>query len=148
MKPSRGVDLAVMRGCLCTELRRASRLVTQHYDAALRAHRLRATQLPLLVAAEVAGTITIAALGARLGMERTTVLRNLRPLARRGLVRIQMSSDSRRSEVRLTGAGRRLLERAYPSWEQAQRTITDALRDPAWKQLLGRLARETARVPA
>lgn len=129
-----------MRDCVCTELRRAARLVTQRYDAALRPHGLRATQLPILVAAAVAGPLSLAALSSRLGMERTTLLRNLRPLARRGLVRVRSSADSRRGEVCLTDGGRKLLERAYPAWEAAQQAVLRSVKDSGWKRVLARLA--------
>lgn len=138
-------DLARMQDCVCTELRRASRLVTQRYDAALRPFGLRATQLPILVAAEVAGPVPLAALSARLGMERTTLLRNLRPLTRQGLVRVDTAAGSTRGEVHLTRAGRALLERVYPAWEEAQLAVLRSVRDPGWKRVLAQLAGDLTR---
>ena len=108
-----------MSGCVCFTLRKATRAATQFYDHALRRHRLRVTQLPILVAAGLHGAVPLAELAEALGMDRTTLLRNVRPLVRRRLLDVS-AADSNRTEVRATPAGRSLLSRAYPDWKRAQ----------------------------
>src|SRR5690606_24901024 len=65
-------------------------------------------------------------LAASLGMDRTTLTRNLRPLLRDGLLAEVRDEDPRRRVVALTAAGRQRLARARPLWQRAQRRI-DAL---------------------
>jgi DNA-binding MarR family transcriptional regulator len=52
-------------------------------------------------------------------MDRTTLTAALKPLERRGLLRIKVDSADRRSRiVTLTPEGRRLLARAVPVWRR------------------------------
>lgn len=121
--------IAEMEGCVCLALRRASRTLTRFYDRAFRAHRLRATQFPILVAACKHGTAPLADVAETLGMDRTTLLRNVRPLARRRLVEVSLGADSKRTEIRATPAGRALVVRLYPEWKKAQVQALEALGD-------------------
>jgi hypothetical protein len=96
--------LEEMSGCVCLALRKAARAVTQFYDRALKAHRLRVTQLPILVAASQHGSVPLAKLAHMLGMDRTTLLRNVRPLVRRRLLEVSLGAEARRPR---SGHGRR-----------------------------------------
>jgi DNA-binding MarR family transcriptional regulator len=128
-----------MMGCVCTALRRTSREVTRFFDEALRRHRLRVTQLPILVAANLADpakSVPLAALAERFGMERTTLLRNVRPLVRRKLVTIVAEGPSRRSAIRATAAGRALLMRLYPEWKRAQEATLERVAGLEWSRAL------------
>ena len=60
-------------------------------------------------------------------MDRTTLTRNLKPLVRRGLIRIEHEADQRIRNVNLTKSGRRVFEEARPQWEQAQSRIVERL---------------------
>jgi len=137
-----------MSGCVCFALRRATRAVTQFYDGALKRHRLRVTQLPILVAASSQESVPLAALAQELGMDRTTLLRNVRPLVRRRLVSVAPAPDSRRTEIRATAAGRALLARVYPEWKRAQERALQSLEGLEWLrglETLSRVARPAAR---
>jgi DNA-binding MarR family transcriptional regulator len=125
-----------MTGCVGFALRKAARVVTQFYDRALRPHRLRITQLPILVAASQGRSMPLARLAHELGMDRTTLLRNVRPLVRRGLVEVSPAADSRRTEVRATARGRTLLARVYPDWKKAQERALRSLPGSAWPRRL------------
>jgi DNA-binding MarR family transcriptional regulator len=129
-----------MMGCVCCALRRTTRALTQFYDRALRAHRLRITQLPILVAASRPGAVPLGRVAERLGMDRTTLLRNVRPLVKRRLVQVALSPESRRTEIRLTPAGRALLARVYPEWKQAQAWALARLGGSEWSRKLTALA--------
>jgi DNA-binding MarR family transcriptional regulator len=120
---------AEMDGCVCLALRRAARTLTRFYDRALRPHGLRATQFPILVAACKPESVPHAEVAEALGMDRTTLLRNVRPLVRRRLVEVQPAADSRRTEIRATAAGRALVTRAYPEWKRIQARALKSLRD-------------------
>jgi DNA-binding MarR family transcriptional regulator len=137
-----------MSGCVCFALRRTTRAVTQFYDRALKPHRLRATQFPILVAASSQGAVPLARLAQTLGMDRTTLLRNVRPLVRRGLLRVAPAAHSRRTEIRATVAGRALLARVYPDWKRAQAQALQTLEGSDWSRsldTLSRMARSAAR---
>jgi DNA-binding MarR family transcriptional regulator len=125
-----------MAGCVCFRLRKTVRAMTQFYDRALKAHRLRITQLPILVAASQHGAVPLAKLAQVLGMDRTTLLRNVRPLVRRRLLNVSQAAASPRTEVRATPAGRALLARVYPDWRKAQDRSLASLEGLGWSESL------------
>ena len=133
-----------LRDCACFSLRRAARAVTQLYDDMLRPSGLRATQFSLLAVIRLTGTGTISALAQAAVMDRTTLTRNLKPLAEAGLVAVREGDDARVREVTLTAAGRARLAAAQPYWEKAQRRMTDALGQPRMDRLLADLSSAVA----
>src|ERR1700720_911057 len=118
-KPDIGVTAC--RDCLCLASRRASRAITRAFDRRLRPHGIRATQFSILVMLIERGPSTIGELADALGLERTTLSRNLDLIVAQGWVKIKVGADDPRSrEVAITGAGRRAVVAALPSWRQAQ----------------------------
>lgn len=128
------------QACLCFNLRKAARAVTQLYDAALEPAGLRATQFSLLAALDRRDAVTITDLARAMVMDRTTLTRNLRPLEKQGLVAIAPGDDRRTREVSLTRRGRQTLTRATPRWRHAQTGMLDALGDRRARRLLGELS--------
>jgi DNA-binding MarR family transcriptional regulator len=107
--------------CNCLALRQASRHVTQFYDLHLAAAGLRTTQFSILAKLRALGPLTINALASELVMDRTTLGRNVLPLARAGLIAaIRGSADRRSKELRLTEAGLARLRQARKGWAEAQ----------------------------
>jgi DNA-binding MarR family transcriptional regulator len=124
--------------CTCLALRRATRRVTQIYDAHMKPLGLRITQFAVLGQLAGAGApdstpaISITALARRLGLDRSTLGRNVRPLIKTGLVVMEGGADRRAHTLALTDAGRALLEKAIPLWREAQRHVSEKLgRDKA-----------------
>ncbi len=115
------------RACLCFNLRKSARAVTQFYDEALRPTALRTTQFSLLVGMRIMRSTTLNALAEAMGMDRTTLTRNLRPLQRRGLVRVTPGQDRREREVRLSPAGEHALAKALPLWKKVQEKVATEL---------------------
>ena len=110
--------------CYANRLRNAARAITRHYDARLKPLDLRISQLSVLTAASVAdGQLTIVELAEKLGMDRSTLSRNLDPLERRGLIELGPEGRHRARRVMLTEAGQALLREAYPLWRAAQHGI-------------------------
>ncbi len=68
--------------CICNNLRRAARLVTNYYDKLLEPAGLRVSQATVLVVLYLAGVQTINEMAEQLELDRTTLTRNLKPLAR------------------------------------------------------------------
>jgi len=118
--------------CACHKVRMAARAVTRAYDDALRALGLRATQYAVLVAIGNEGAMSITALAEVLGMDRTTLTRNLGPLAKEGLVAVGVEAWRRSRAVEITKKGRARLREALPLWEQAQATLKGKLGDRNW----------------
>ena len=83
---SRDSALEMRRFCASVNFRRAARVVTRHYDAALRTAGITATQLPLLAAIGTGTNASITMLADALDLERSTVSRELDALYRRGLI--------------------------------------------------------------
>ncbi len=130
--------------CHCSLLRRTARRVTQFYDEALAPARIRLTQYSLLSTIDRAGSIALTPLAERLGMDRTTLTRNLTPLVTRKLVKLE-SAAGRTKFARLTARGAKVLVEAYPYWLAAQRGFARGL-EPDDAATLRALASEAARV--
>lgn len=127
--------------CACSQLRRTARAVSSLYDDFLAASGLTVTQYALLVNIARADGISRTTLSATLGMERTTLTRNLGPLERLGLIDDATRGADRRERVlRLTTMGRRRLQRSLPRWERAQRAFLAAFGRARFDQLRGLLA--------
>jgi DNA-binding MarR family transcriptional regulator len=122
----------VIRDCACHKVRMAARSVTRAYDDALRALGLRATQYAVLVAVANEGAISITALAEVLGMDRTTLTRNLDPLAKGGLLSVGIEGWRRSRAMEITKKGRTRLREALPLWEQAQAALKGKLGDRNW----------------
>ncbi len=126
--------------CTCANLRKAARVVTQAYDAALQPIGLKATQFTLLATLTKLGDAPLTRLADALVMDRTTLTRNLRPLVREGHIRIDQEEDQRVRKVSLTDAGREVFDNARPRWEQAQSKIRGTLGQARWSGLLDGLS--------
>ncbi len=101
--------------------------MAQYYDAALAPAGLKGTQVALLNAVSLLDRPGMQRLAAALGMDRTTLTRNLRPLEVRALVALWPGEDQRERHVSLTGAGRATLAEALRLWEAAQEQLVSRL---------------------
>ena len=124
------------RSCTCFNLRKAARAVTQLYEAALEPTGLRATQMSVLVALSLAERAPLSRVADALVMDRTTLTRNLRPLQRRGWVRMEPGEDRRERTLSLTDSGRAVLAAAMPLWRQAQARVLAQIGEARWAGLL------------
>jgi DNA-binding MarR family transcriptional regulator len=116
------------RDCTCSTLRRASRAVTQHYESSFRGTGLRATQFTVLATLAQAGPLPLTELATRLGLERTSLTRNLRPLEKKGFVRALADDDQRIRRIALTKKGENIALAALGAWNHAQSTVDEVLR--------------------
>jgi len=125
--------------CACFNLRRAARLVSQKYDQSLKKTGLKANQLSILIAAYDMGDRGMAKLAKFLGMERTTLTRNLSILERSGFLEITPGRDLREKKISITPKGKNILKSALPLWQKAQEEIVASIGDQAWQNLLSGL---------
>jgi DNA-binding MarR family transcriptional regulator len=118
--------------CACHKVRMAARAVTRAYDEALRPVGLRATQLAVLVAMTKHDAISINSLAEFIGMDRTTLTRNLRPLEKEGLISRGVEGWRRSRALEITKKGRSRLHEALPFWIRAQWALKRKLGDRNW----------------
>lgn len=130
----------VVSDCTCFNLRKASRVVTQLFDQVLQPSGVLANQFTLLAALSLAESVSITRLAQELVMDRTTLTRNLKPLEREGLIRIEPGQDQRVRVVSLTEKGQAALAKAQPLWQQAQAKVIEELGQDRWQTLLSHLA--------
>ena len=133
------LDLSTMENCICFNLRWVTRAVTQFFDAEIRRHGIRPTQTPILGALRARSGLGMAELSDWLGMERTTLVRNLRPLQRDGLVRITGGGRGGRVELAITEKGRKALAKMLPAWRAAQDEVVRTLGKQRWSAIINDL---------
>jgi DNA-binding MarR family transcriptional regulator len=132
-------SLATM--CVCNNLRRTSRAVTNYYDRLLgQVSDVRMSQVIVLVVLYLAGPQTIHELAELMALDRTTIGRNLRPLAQQGLLTLTPGSDQRTRVVTLTAQGQETLLCVVPQWERAQEHMVTGIGQAQVAAFLDQLA--------
>ncbi len=112
--------LEVRDACLCLHVQRAARALARRFDEALRPVELTSGQFSLLTSLNRPEPPTIGSVATLLAMDRTTLTANLKPLERRGLLKVAIDKEDKRSRrLTITAAGRALLRKAYPLWKEA-----------------------------
>lgn len=106
-------------GCTCFKLRKLTRAMSRLYDQHLATVGLKTTQYSVLANAARAA-LPVAELAELLGMERTTLTRNLKPLIEAGWITLNAGADSRQRIVTISGDGRAKVKEAYAAWRRAQ----------------------------
>jgi DNA-binding MarR family transcriptional regulator len=125
-----------LRGCTCFKVRRLARTVSRLYDQHLAVAGLKTTQYSLLRAVAL-GPAPLARVAGELGVERTTLTRNLKPLLAAGLVDIATGADARERLVALTPLGVAAIARGKVAWRRAQ----DELQATLGQEFVGGLHR-------
>lgn len=108
------------QGCTNLKLRQLTRRVTQLYDARVGKSGLKTTQFSLLTAVERMGPLQPGALARVLGLQASTLTRNLKPLLAAGLLHLGPGADGRSRLVDITEAGRSKRAEAKSLWKSAQ----------------------------
>jgi DNA-binding MarR family transcriptional regulator len=117
--------------CLCLHVQRAARVVARRFDDALRPLGLTNGQFSLLVSLSRPGPASMSAIASLLAVDRTTLTANLKPLERRGLLKIAADKVDRRNRtITLTAKGRKLVRTAYPIWERTHDALEKPLKAP------------------
>jgi DNA-binding MarR family transcriptional regulator len=113
--------------CYCIKVRRAARIVTTYYDKFLAPSGLTVNQYCLLVNLEKHGESNVSELANYVGLERTTLVRNIKPLLERGYALDASRAEARDCRLSVTAIGREALSVAVPLWEKAQKSIDDKI---------------------
>src|SRR3954466_15392525 len=120
---------SISRTCIAVRLRLLNRVVTNLYDDALRPLGLKVSQLNVLIVAARLGLARPAQGGEILQPDTSPPSRNVKPLQAHGWLEVVPDEDARAQPFRLTPHGKRLIEKAVPAWEQAQRQTAELLGD-------------------
>lgn len=121
--------------CACASTRRAARALTQLYDGFLGEHGIEAAQFALLSTIQGLGPTSQVAVGRALGLDKTTLSRNVRVLARAGWVEASESATGRERGLAVTAEGRRVLTAAGPAWHAAQTALRTSIDAERWREV-------------
>jgi DNA-binding MarR family transcriptional regulator len=114
----------VRDNCLCLHVQRAARGLARRFDDVFRPLDLTHGQFSLLMSLNRPEPPTIGSVAELLAMDRTTLTAALKPLERRGLVKVSVDKEDKRSRrLTITAAGRALLAKAFPLWRETHASI-------------------------
>jgi DNA-binding MarR family transcriptional regulator len=142
-RPAEDLDLCmrVRAMCACNQLRRATRGITQLYEAEMASCGVKVTQLPILVGLRSEGDLSVTRLAGALSLDRTTLTRNLGVLEKRGLIRMTEDLDDARVRmVSLTPDGEQVLSGALACWEGVQDVVEERFGKERLRALYDELA--------
>lgn len=115
---------AAMAVCPAWHARLAARRITQFFEARMSASGLSIAQFGLMAQIAAAEDDTLGALAVRMGLDQSTLSRNLKGLEEAGLIEIAVArDDQRRRMVWLTETGALRLQAALPHWRAAEEEI-------------------------
>ncbi|HWB11250.1 MAG TPA: MarR family winged helix-turn-helix transcriptional regulator [Pirellulales bacterium] len=117
----------IARNCIAVRLRSLNRVVTNFYDDALRPLGLKVSQLNILVVTAKLGLARPAQVCDILQLDTSTLSRNVERMRANGWLEVVPEEDARAQPFRLTPQGKRLIDKAFPAWEKAQRQAADLL---------------------
>jgi DNA-binding MarR family transcriptional regulator len=117
------IDYMAAAGCFCLASRQAARKITRLYDGVMQKSGMRSTQFTILSQLMLRGELPIGRLASLLGMERTTLTRNLTPLEQRKWISIKAGDDPRSRMLGITASGRAAVRRGFPFWSRAQEEV-------------------------
>lgn len=119
--------------CLCLHVQRAARALARRFDEALRPYDLTNGQFSLLMSLNRPEPPPMGPVASLLAMDRTTLTAALKPLERRGLLKVHSDPNDRRSRVLiLTDKGRTLLAQALPVWQKTHEEIEEQSPSVDW----------------
>ena len=135
----------VRLSCTCFKMRKLTRAVSRLYDQHMAAVGLKTTQYSVLAHA-ARDALPLAELADDLGLERTTLTRNLKPLIDAGFIALMPGADSRQRIVTITASGRAKLKLAYVAWQGAEHAFERAIGSSALDALHHQLDLTATRV--
>lgn len=122
----------VVGQCVCQKVREVARKITRAYDDALRPTGIKANQFTMLSVIALTDGLSLTMLADKIGVERTTMIRNLKPLEREKQIEIYDQSGTRARSAKITGKGLAVLQDALPLWREAQDALKDQIGESVW----------------
>ncbi|OAJ54977.1 MarR family transcriptional regulator [Paraburkholderia ginsengiterrae] len=131
----------------CFALRQASRHISKLYERHLSEAGITSTQFSILRTLGRRSSLTMAELAKAMVMDRTTLVRALQPLFRRGFVAVPAQGQgNRRLHVELTSSGLTKLDEAAAHWAAAQASFERSFGPQQAAHLRSELFRMTSEV--
>lgn len=131
---------------MCANVRRASRVLSQIYEEAMRPLGLRMTQFSILQALSLTGEKLQGDLAEFLALDSTTLTRSAMLLRKRGWIKSVKGKDRRERWLSLSRSGEKELARIQPAWEAVQKQLRSKLGEERWNSLV-HLSTEVANLP-
>ena len=117
-----------------------TRVVTQYFDDRMRQFDLRGTQFALLAHTYAMGPVALTKLAEVMVTDRTTLARNLVPLEKSGLIRVEPGDDRRTRIISITPEGRTRFTEAYPAWKETQEEIKKMMGHDNWSSMMSEVS--------
>lgn len=130
--------------CLLLNTVMAARAMTRRYDARLQRFGVSVVQFSVLMVLRQERDEPVSHMARRIAMDRTTLIRNLELLIRKGLVATAPAAKGNGRAFRLTPAGRELADELVPHWREAQVEVRGLLSPAQSEHLLSALRALTA----
>jgi len=115
--------------CHCINIRRSSRKITAIYDEFLKSCEINVTQYSFLANLKRVQPIKMNDFAQIVNLDRTTLVRNIRPLINQDLVEIQSIEKSKAQLLTLTQKGLELQTKAQNYWQKAQSYIEKTIQN-------------------
>jgi len=106
--------------CLAVRIRLLNRTITKIFNEALRPLGVKVNQLNVLMVVAKHEPISPGDVSRRLNMEKSTMSRNIDRMRTRGWLNVSDGHSPRTQILKLSSAGRKMIERSLPFWEKAQ----------------------------
>ncbi|MDN5094427.1 MarR family winged helix-turn-helix transcriptional regulator [Aliarcobacter butzleri] len=113
--------------CHCTNMRQISRKVTNIYDEFLKPSNLNVTQYSLISNLKRVQPIKMNDFSKVVKLDRTTLVRNLKPLINLSLIEIRSIDKSKAQLLELSQKGIELQNEGYKYWQKAQEYIEQTI---------------------
>ena len=116
-------DYMAAAGCFCMASREAARKITRLFDSVMQESGIRVTQFTIMSQLMLRGEMPVGKLAGILGMERTTLTRNLVLLEGEKWIATKPGEDPRARVIAITAQGRGIVRRSFPYWSKAQAKV-------------------------
>jgi DNA-binding MarR family transcriptional regulator len=130
---------ALESACVALNLRKTANIVSRYYAREMRNAPVRGPLFSLLAMIRKRGSANITALAHDVGLDRTTLTRNLKQLEQRGFIEISQATANKK-EISLLPEGARALEAALLHWRRTQESVVRELGEERWSRMRRDLA--------
>ena len=112
--------------CICFNLRKASRAITQVYDRMFKEIQMTSSQMAIINSLKIIGPMNVSELSEAMATDRTTITRNLKPLEREKYIIIQPGKDRRSRKIMLTEKGEEVSAKSFELYKEFQAKLYDS----------------------
>ena len=123
----------VAGACLGHKTRNLARTLTRRFDEAFRSLSITGNQYSMLVVIMLVKDASMTDLAGHMGLDRTTLIRNLKPLEREGIVCLSNEGYRRARSVEITDKGVEIMAKALPRWQAVQDKLKQELGEDTWQ---------------